>query len=181
VPKITKRDPFFSFQSATPLFHDERASFTLFPGAKKARTVRLQSPKSTILPSKNKKLTPRQTHTQTVKIRSDLHIQNSKFRFKSREKRTRGSERRCAPRLLNYELSLNLKKFKTNDQNTLKRAQTRSEQGHNGSHTLTRTPNQKLPSVRTITMTTSFREHINMAHRRSLHWKQHRRFAAVDD
>jgi hypothetical protein len=33
------------------------------------------------------------TNTQTPKIRSDQHIQNSNFRFKSREKRTRGSER----------------------------------------------------------------------------------------
>jgi hypothetical protein len=35
----------------------------------------------------------RQTHTQTTKIRSDQHIQNSNFRFKSHEKRTQGSER----------------------------------------------------------------------------------------
>jgi hypothetical protein len=33
------------------------------------------------------------THTQTAKIRSDQHIQISNFRFKSREKLTRGSER----------------------------------------------------------------------------------------
>jgi hypothetical protein len=33
------------------------------------------------------------TNTQTPKIRSHQHIQNSNFRFKSREKRTRGSER----------------------------------------------------------------------------------------
>jgi hypothetical protein len=32
------------------------------------------------------------THTQTAKIRSDQHIQNSNFRFKSREKRPQGSE-----------------------------------------------------------------------------------------
>jgi hypothetical protein len=33
------------------------------------------------------------TDKQTPKIRSNGHIQNSNFRFKSREKRTRGSER----------------------------------------------------------------------------------------
>jgi hypothetical protein len=39
VRKITKRDAFSLFQSETPLFHDEEPSFTLFTGAKKARTV----------------------------------------------------------------------------------------------------------------------------------------------
>jgi uncharacterized membrane protein YdbT with pleckstrin-like domain len=42
---------------------------------------------------KQKRRGDKHTHTQTPKIRSDQHIQISNFRFKSREKRTRGSER----------------------------------------------------------------------------------------
>jgi hypothetical protein len=92
-PKITKMDSFSLFQSETSIFHDEETSFMSFPGADKARMVRLQSPKFTILPSK-KAMTDKHTHThtQTAKIRSDQHIQNSNFRFKSRNC-TRGSER----------------------------------------------------------------------------------------
>jgi Glycosyl hydrolase 36 superfamily, catalytic domain len=41
---------------------------------------------------KQKRRGDKHTHTQTTKIRSDQHIQISNFRFKSREKRTRGSE-----------------------------------------------------------------------------------------
>jgi hypothetical protein len=42
---------------------------------------------------KARRQTHTHTHTHTPKIRSDQHIQNSNFRFKSRGKRTRGSER----------------------------------------------------------------------------------------
>jgi hypothetical protein len=93
-PKSPKRDSFFSIQSWTSVFHDERASFTLFPGAKKARTVRLQSPKSTILPSKNKKAT-RQTHTHTQTPKNKERPTHSKFKFQIQitQKRPRGSER----------------------------------------------------------------------------------------
>ena len=53
----------------------------------------LQSP-----PSCHPKQKSDTTNTQTSKIRSVQHIQNSKFRFKSCEKRTQGSERCYAPR-----------------------------------------------------------------------------------
>jgi hypothetical protein len=65
VPKITKRDSFFSIQSWTSIFHDEKTSFMPFPGAKKARMMLLSSPKSTSSPSKTKKATDTQTKKQT--------------------------------------------------------------------------------------------------------------------
>jgi hypothetical protein len=94
VQKITKMDAFFLFQSETPLFHHERVSSTLFPGAEKARTVRLQSPKSTILPSKNKKGEATNTHTHT-NTQNKERLRHSKFKFQIQiaRNRTRGSER----------------------------------------------------------------------------------------
>ena len=53
---------------------------------------------ASIIQSKKRRDKHTHTHTQTSKIRSDQHIQNSNFRFKSRKKRTQGSERCCAPR-----------------------------------------------------------------------------------
>jgi hypothetical protein len=76
VPKITKIDAFSLFQSETSIFHDERASSTSFPVTKKARTVLLQSPKSTILPSKSKKR--RDKHTANQNKERPTH---SKFKF----------------------------------------------------------------------------------------------------
>jgi hypothetical protein len=101
VPKITKRDPFFSFQSKMSIFHDERASFTLFPGTKKARTVRLQPQKSTILPSKNKRR-HRDKHTNTQNKERPEH---SKFKFKIQIARKNAHEvvsgaKKVAPRLV---------------------------------------------------------------------------------
>jgi hypothetical protein len=61
--------------------------------------VWLQSPKSKP-PSSKKSDT---TNTQTPKIRSNPHIQNSNFRFKLREKRTQGSERCEKDRTANRE------------------------------------------------------------------------------
>jgi hypothetical protein len=93
MPKITKMDAFSLFQSKTPLFHDEETPFTLFTARLKRLMKQQLSPKPTILPSKTKRRGDKHTHTQTPKIRSNQHIQNSNFRFKSRGKRTRGSER----------------------------------------------------------------------------------------
>jgi hypothetical protein len=92
VPKITKIDALSLFQSMTSIFHDEEPPFTQYTAGLKARMMLQCSAKFTMVPSKNKKAT-RQTHRQTPKIRSVHYIQNSNFRFKSREKRTRGSER----------------------------------------------------------------------------------------
>jgi hypothetical protein len=61
VPKITKMDAFSLFQSETSIFHDERASCASFPGAKKARMVRLQSPKFTMVMKKTKAMTDKHT------------------------------------------------------------------------------------------------------------------------
>ena len=89
-----KKDAFSLFQSHTSVFHDEETSSTSFTAGLKWLIKQQLSPKSTILPSKSKKqkTTPRQTHKHP-KIWSDQHIQNSNFRFKSREKHTQGSER----------------------------------------------------------------------------------------
>jgi hypothetical protein len=81
VPKITKMDAFFLFQSETSIFHDEEPSFTPSPGAKKARTVLQLSPKfSTMV--KNKK-DDRQTNKKTnSQVCKNLKIQ--KFNFNTR-------------------------------------------------------------------------------------------------
>jgi hypothetical protein len=80
VPKITKMDAFSLFQSKTSIFHDEETSFMPFPGAKKARTVRLQSPKFIMVTNKTKKLTPRQTQTHTDRQNKERPTY-SKFKF----------------------------------------------------------------------------------------------------
>jgi hypothetical protein len=87
--KSTKRDLSFVSKQDT-LFHDERGMIHVV-------SRRREGEKDAAVLSKvqhhgdkqNKKLTPRQTHRQTTKIRSDQHIQNSNFRFKSRETRPR--------------------------------------------------------------------------------------------
>jgi hypothetical protein len=81
MPKITKMDAFSLFQSKTSIFYDEETSSTSFTAGLKQLIKQQLSPKSTILPSKSKK----RRDKQTLKIRSDQHIQNSNFRFKSRE------------------------------------------------------------------------------------------------
>jgi hypothetical protein len=91
VPKITKMDAFSLFQSKTSIFHDERASSMSFPCKKKGRRMLQLSPKFSTMVTNKKDDTA--TNTQTPKIRSVQHIQNSNFRFKSREKCSRGSER----------------------------------------------------------------------------------------
>jgi hypothetical protein len=75
------------FQSKTSIFHDEETSFTSLPSAKKARTALQLSPKFTMVTNKTKKR--RDKHT--AKIWSDQHIQNSNFRFKSLEKRSKNA------------------------------------------------------------------------------------------
>jgi hypothetical protein len=73
MPKITKKDAFFLFQSQTSIFHhDEEPSFMLFPGANKARTVRLQSPKFTMVTNKTK--------DDTAKKTSNVRFQNLSIR-----------------------------------------------------------------------------------------------------
>jgi hypothetical protein len=62
--KITKMDAFSLFQSQTSIFNDKRESFTLFPGAKKARAVQLKYPKFTMVTNKTKKMTNKQTDNQ---------------------------------------------------------------------------------------------------------------------
>jgi hypothetical protein len=78
VPKITKMDAFSLFQSETSLFHDERASFTSFTAGLKRLMKQQHSPKSKPPSSKTKSDA---TDTQTTEIRSDQHIQNSKFQI----------------------------------------------------------------------------------------------------
>jgi hypothetical protein len=89
VPKITKMDAFSLFQSKTPIFHDEDTPFMPFPSVKEGENdaAVVSKVQASIIQSKKR----RDRHTP--KIRSVQHIQNSNFRFKSREKRTRGSER----------------------------------------------------------------------------------------
>jgi hypothetical protein len=48
VPKISKRDPFFSFQSKTSIFHDEETPFTLLTAGLKRLMKQQSSPKSNI-------------------------------------------------------------------------------------------------------------------------------------
>jgi hypothetical protein len=77
VPKITKMDAFSLLQSETSIFHDEQTSFMSFLGADKARTMWQSSPKSTILPSKQKSDATK-THTNTQNKERPAH---SKFKF----------------------------------------------------------------------------------------------------
>jgi hypothetical protein len=77
VPKITKMDAFFLFQSKTSIFHDEETSCASFPGAKKARMMQQHSPNS-ILTIKTKKTTDKQTKNQTHWYAKS---QNSKIQF----------------------------------------------------------------------------------------------------
>jgi hypothetical protein len=87
MPKITKMDAFSLLQSETFISMMKNLhSHSLQP---KVRTMLQCSAKFTMVPSKNKK----RRDKQTSKIRSVQYIQNSNFRFKSREKRTQGSER----------------------------------------------------------------------------------------
>jgi hypothetical protein len=78
VPKITKMDAFSLFQSKTPLFHDEATPFTSFTAGLKARTVRLQSPKSKPPSSKKSDATNTHTHTDSQNKERPTH---SKFKF----------------------------------------------------------------------------------------------------
>jgi hypothetical protein len=88
VPKITKRDAFSLFQSETFIFHDEEIPFTSFPGAKKGKKDAAVLSKVHHGAIQKQKGEATNTHTHThrhPKIRSVQHIQNSNFRFKSRE------------------------------------------------------------------------------------------------
>jgi hypothetical protein len=67
VPKITKRDSFSLSQSRTSIFHDEETPFTLFTAGLKRLMKQQSSPKSTILPSKNKRRRDKHTHKHPKK------------------------------------------------------------------------------------------------------------------
>jgi hypothetical protein len=84
-------DAFSLFQSETSLFNDEQTSFMSFLGADKARTMWQSSPKSTILPSKQKSDATK-THTDSQNKERPTHS-NFKFQIQIARKRTRGSER----------------------------------------------------------------------------------------
>jgi hypothetical protein len=77
VPKITKMDAFSLFQSKTSLFHDERASFTLFTAGLKQLMKQQHSPKSKP-PSSKQKQWPTNTHTDNQNKERPTH---SKFKF----------------------------------------------------------------------------------------------------
>jgi hypothetical protein len=91
VPKSQKRDAFSLFQSQTSIFHDEEPSFTPFPGEKKARRMLQLSPKFTMTPPSNKRVTRQSGHTDNKNKERPTH---SKFKFQIQIARnhTRGSE-----------------------------------------------------------------------------------------
>jgi hypothetical protein len=91
VPKITKMDAFSLIQSQTSIFHDERASSASFPSAKKARTMRPQSPKFTMVTNKAKKARRHTDKKPNSLVCKNLKIQKLQFQRTSIHKLISGA------------------------------------------------------------------------------------------